>query len=472
MVDILLINPPLVDYDEKNKPKVFVNTSFFPPINLAYLSSYLEKHNFSSVIVDMDAEKFGISKIPNILQKYKPRVIGIGITSDLIYPVSYKLIKKVKEMVNTPIVVGGVFPTNSPESLIQKSEINYLIRGEGENTLHELMKYLIFNQGELELINGLSHKTNGSVINNPPRELIKDLDTIPFPSWEKFNIKKYFISISYKNPSFAITASRGCPYRCTFCSTSVFQYYRIRSPKNVVDEIEYLMKNFNIKDITFHDPTFNTNQDWVISFCKEILRRKVQLKWRCLCRVDNINDIMIAYMKAAGCYNIAFGIESSQDIFLDFLKKDFSIAQVKKAIKIVKKYKIEILTYFMYGIPGQKIEDLEHNIKFLKDISPDYINILILNPVSGTELHEYALSKGYLSNFNIETFNSPERLGIQKQWWSIPHLNEEILKHFIIKSYIKYFVNIKTILKHLKRYLKTPTRLLYALKNSIIRFFK
>ncbi|MHA1294627.1 MAG: B12-binding domain-containing radical SAM protein, partial [Promethearchaeota archaeon] len=396
MVDILFINPPLVNYDNKNKPKVFVNTSFFPPIGIAYLSSFLEKHNFKTVIIDMDAEKFGVSKIKKILNIFKPKIIGVSITSDLIFPISYEIIKKVKEITKVPLIVGGVFPTNNPDFLINKSAVDYLIRGEGEQTLLELLNYLLLKEGKLSEIKGLSYKINGKIKHNSQRELIKNLDIIPFPAWHKFAINKYFISISYKNPSFAITASRGCPYRCTFCSTSVFQYYRVRSPKNVVDEIEYLYNKFNIKDITFHDPTFNVNPNWVISFCKELLRRNIKIKWRCLCRVDKINEKMIAYMKTAGCYNIAFGIETSKNKFLEFLQKDFNITQVKKAIKIVKKYKIEILAYFMYGIPGQVIKDLQHNIKFIKLLDPDYINILILNPVAGTKLWDLAEIKGWL----------------------------------------------------------------------------
>ncbi len=470
MVDILFINPPLVDYDNDNKPKVLVNTSFFPPIGIGYLASFLEKNGFKTAIIDMDAEKYGISIIPELLNKINPKVVGVSITSDLIFPLSYKIIQKIKEVSELPLVVGGVFPTNNPEYLLKKKSIDYLARGEGENTLLELLKFLINNVGNLSQINGLSYKTDGKLVHNPIRDLIKNLDEIPFPAWEKFAVNKYFISISCKNPSFAITASRGCPFRCIFCATSVFQYYRVRTPKNVVNEIEYLHQKFGIKDITFHDPTFNVNPKWVISFCKELLERKIKIKWRCLCRVDQISEKMLAYMKAAGCYNISFGIESSKDRFLDFLQKDFSIEQVKKAIKLVKKYKIEVLTYFMYGIPGQLISDLKHNIKFIKELNPDYINILILNPVVGTKLWEIATNKGWLHGFNLEEFESPEKLGIQKQWWKIPNLNEKTLNYYIKKSYLTYFLMPKTIVKYFRRYLKKPQRLLYAIRNIIQRF--
>jgi len=470
MTDILLINPPYVDYDKKDKPRVLVNTSFFPPIGIGYLAAYLENNNFKVSVLDMEAERISLSKIPLILRSFKPKIIGVSITSDLIFPISYELIKKIKETIEIPIVVGGVYPSNNRDFLMEKPEIDYLIKGEGELTLNEFMNYILKKEGKLIEIDGLSYKNEGKIIHNPPRQLIKNLDDLPFPAWDKFLVRKYFISISYKNPSFAITASRGCPYRCIFCSTSVFQFYRFRSPKNVVDEIELLINNYDIRDITFHDPTFNVNLKWVKSFCIELINRNIKIKWRCLCRVDIINDQIISIMKQSGCYNIAFGIESSKDKFLSFLQKDFSIKQVKKAMTIVKKYKIEVLAYFMYGIPGQTISDLVHNIRFIKELSPDYINILILNPVVGTQLWDKAKTNGWLSSFNLETFNAPETLGIKRQWWEIPNLNEEILNYYIKRSYISYFFNLRTIIKYAARYLKTPSRLFHAIRNTIHRF--
>lgn len=470
MIDILLLSPPYVNYDNRNKPKLIVFTSFFPPIGLAYLSSFLHQHDFKTQIIDMEADKLKISEISKILRVLKPKVIGISIISDLTYLISYKIIKKIKSISNIPVIVGGIFPTQNPDFLINKSEIDYVIRGEGEKTLLELMEFLISSKGNLKNINGISYKINGQIIHNPQRELIKNLDEIPFPKWNKHDVNKYFISIAYKNPCFALTASRGCPYRCIFCSTSVFQYYRHRSPSNVVDEIEYLIKNFKIKDFTFHDPTFNINPNWVIDFCKELLKRKINIKWRCLCRVDKVTEKMIAYMKITGCYNIAFGIESSKDKFLEFLQKDFTIQQVRDTIKIVKKYKIEILAYFIYGMPNQKIEDLEHNVQFIKELSPDYINILMLNPVVGTKLWDLAMNKGWLKGFNLDTFEYPEILGVQKQWWQNPNLNEDILNFYIKKSFLVYLFSFKTIFKFIVKFIKNPLRYFYAIRNIIQRF--
>lgn len=471
MIDILFINPPLVDYDNKNKPKFLVYTSFFPPINLAYLSSFLEESGFDTAIIDMDAEKLGLSSISKMLNIFKPKVIGIGITSDVIFPISYKIVKKIKNLnKEIPIILGGVFPTKNPQFLLKKAQINYVVKGEGEKTLFELINYFLYEKGDLNQIKGISYKINSKIIHNDQRELIKNLDDLPFPAWEKFDVRKYYTSISYRNPSWGITASRGCPFNCIFCATSVFQRYRRRSPKNVVDEIKYLKDELNIRDITFHDPTFNVSSDWVIDFCKELIKRDINVKWRCLCRVDNIDEKMVAYMKASGCYNIALGIETSKDKYLDFLNKCFTISQVRKAIEIIKKFNIEILAYFMYGIPGQRIQDLEHNRRFIKEIAPDYINILILNPATGTKLFDIAQKKGWLANYNIETFISPERLGVEKGWWDIPYLNEKILNYYIRKSYLHYFLNIEIIKKHIIRYLKHPFRILNALKNSIFRF--
>jgi len=470
MIDILFIQPPLVDYDKKIKPFALVNLTTCPPIGIAYLLSYLEKFDFTTAVIDMDIEKFGISKVPAIIEKFKPKVIGIGIIGDMVYPISTKVIKKIKETKNIPIIVGGVFPTNNSDFLLEKFFIDYLVRGEGEQTLLELLNYILFNKGKLNEINGLSYKHNDSIIHNPPRELIRNLDEIPFPAWHKFKVDKYFMSTSIKNPSFAIRASRGCPYRCLYCCSSVFEYYRIRSPKNVVDEIELLINNFKIKDLSFHDDVFNLNNNWIVSFCKELINRKIKIKWRCICRVDRIDEKIISLMKQTGCYSITLGIESSKDKFLNFLQKDFSIKQVKDAIKIIKKYKIEIVSYFMLGIPGQTIADLKHNIKFIKKLKTDFVSILILNPLTGTELYKLAEKKDWLIKSMIDSSDSPELFLIQKQWWKIPNLNEEILNYYIKQSYFTFYFSLGTFIKFIAKFIRNPMRFLYLIRNLIQRF--
>jgi radical SAM superfamily enzyme YgiQ (UPF0313 family) len=174
-------------------------------------------------------------------------------------------------------------------------------------------------------------------------------------------------------------------------------------------------------------------------------------------------------MKAAGCYNIAFGIESSKNKFLDYLKKDFSIEQVKRAVKIVKKHKIELLASFMYGIPGQTVADLKHNIKFIKELAPDYLSILILNPPSGTEIHDIAKKEGWFINEDFAAFDSPEKITISKQVWKIPYLTEDLINYYIKMTYLKYFLSLKTVKLYIERYLTKPSRFFNALRNIIHR---
>ncbi|MHA1250782.1 MAG: B12-binding domain-containing radical SAM protein [Candidatus Helarchaeota archaeon] len=469
-IDILFIVPSIVDLDKKKPPKTLINTSFFPPLGVLYLSSYLEKSNFKTRIIDMEAEKYGLTKVIQLIRILKPKIIGISICAEALRLISSLLIEKIKNITNVPIIIGGVSPTIDPIYYLEKLKVNYVVRGEGEKTLLELVEYLLLNKGELEGIKGISYIKNGKIIHNPERELIKNLDTLPFPDWEKINMNRYFLSISYKKPNFSIIASRGCPYRCNFCSISVFKYYRYRSPKNVVDEIEILNKKYNIKDISFNDATLNVNPDWVISLCKELIKRKIKIKWRCLCRVDRINEKMLYYMKSAGCYNIAFGIESSKDFFLKFLNKDFTIKEVINAIKMVKKYKIEILTSFMYGIPGQNISDLQHNCKFIKKISPDYLSILILTPVIGTELYKMVKKKRLLINY-FDNFEEPEKITTKRLIMKIPGLSEDIINYYIKKSYLLYFLSIKTIKKYLEKYFKNPIRFLTTIKYIIYRLY-
>lgn len=471
MSDILFVIPPLVNYDNKKIPASLINTSFFPPIGVAYLAAFLEKNNFKTKIIEMDVGKLGLSEIPKIIEKYKPRIVGVSINSDAIYSIAVKVIKKIREKIDIPIIGGGIFPTYNTEMFLKKSQVDIVVRGEGEKTLFELMEYYIFNKGNLSQIKGISYKVNGKITHNPERELIRNLDEIPFPAWYKFTLSNYFFLISYNSPSFGITTSRGCPYNCTFCASSNFPYYRNRSPKNVADEIEFLISNYNVKDIVFHDSTFNVNPKWVITFCKELLNRKIKIKWRCSCRPDQISENLVAYMKAAGCYNISFGPESSQNKFLKFLNKQFTIEQVERAFKIVKKFKIENMAFFIFGIPGQKISDIKQNFNFIKKIDPDYINICILVPFTGTKLYDFAQEKGWLSNFDMDSFSEPELFGTKRNKWSSPNiLPEKIVNYYRTRTLIFFIIRFKTLIRFTARFIKKPSRLLNTFRTIIRRF--
>ena len=201
-----------------------------------------------------------------------------------------------------------------------------------------------------------------------------------------------------------------------------------------------------------------------------MLRQKIKIKWRCICRVDKISEELVAYMKAAGCYNISLGVESSQDKFLRFLRKDFTIEQVETAFKIMRKYRMETLAFFVMGIPGQNVDDLQHTIQFMKKLKPDYVQILILNPLMGTDLFSLAKEKDWLIDHDVANLKDIERIAINQLFWKIPNLNGEIISHYIKKAYLSYFLSLNTIMKHTSRFIKTPTRLFYILKNFLRRY--
>jgi len=175
-------------------------------------------------------------------------------------------------------------------------------------------------------------------------------------------------------------------------------------------------------------------------------------------------------MKLSGCYSISLGVETSQDKFLNFLRKGFNISQIEEAFKLVKKHHIETLAFFIMGIPGQSINDLRHSIKFMKKLKPDFVQILILTPLMGSDLFKLAKEKNWLIDHDVSTLENVERLAINQLFWEIPNLNLEIVSHYIKRAYLSYFLSLSTIIKHSKRFIRHPSRLFYTIRNLVRRY--
>ncbi|MGC8976612.1 MAG: B12-binding domain-containing radical SAM protein, partial [Candidatus Ratteibacteria bacterium] len=270
--------------------------------------------------------------------------------------------------------------------------------------------------------------------------------------------------------------SRGCPYKCTFCSWPQMLYdgkIRFRSPEKIVEEIELLIKKYGIKEIFFDDDTFTCNKNWVIKICKLIIEREIKILWSCNGRVDNVDDEMLKIMKKSGCRMIKYGVESASQKTLDLIRKDYTIEEIKNAFKLTKKNKILIHATAMIGFPWETKNDMKETIKFIKKLSPDTCQFSIPIPYPGTKIFEYAekenllvfgrkwenydMSKPLLKNYNLK----PEEIvKIWKRAWisiyfSFPFILKKLknLKNFkVLKLYLRGFVSV--LIGHLRIFSK------------------
>jgi radical SAM superfamily enzyme YgiQ (UPF0313 family) len=190
--------------------------------------------------------------------------------------------------------------------------------------------------------------------------------------------------------------SRGCPYRCIFCDKSIFgSKWRARSPKNVLDEMEQIVKDLKIQSIIIYDDLFTLDKERVKEICQGILERDLQFEWKCEGRADRVDAEMLSRMKKAGCTLIAYGVESGNQIGLDYLQKGITLSQIRRAFKLTHQAGIKPMAYFILGIPVETFAEGLKTIRFAKELNPDYAQFSILSPYQGTKLYDESQAKGW-----------------------------------------------------------------------------
>ncbi|MFC1830188.1 B12-binding domain-containing radical SAM protein, partial [Thermodesulfobacteriota bacterium] len=294
------------------------------PLNLAYLAGYLKQQKPYVDIDILDCEGLSLSydQIENELHRIAPEVVGITVSTPA-YAQVLEVARRIKKTdKHIKVVVGGPHPTALSEDTVKEDDIDIAVLGEGEITFFEIVNAIEKNQNIADVRGVVYKDRSGKIHRNPQRPMIKDLDVLPFPARELFPLEIYYPPptkrISNKKPGNMIT-SRGCPYTCTYCMATVMWRHRVRfrSVGNVVDEIEHCVRNFGIGEINFHDELFTLKEKRTIEICREIRRRKLDIAWVCMVRVDYISAKVLREMKLAGCRKIMFGFESGSQMILD-----------------------------------------------------------------------------------------------------------------------------------------------------------
>ena len=441
-VKILLINPSQADvYGKAFSPD-------FPPLGLGYIGAVLEREGHKVHILDFDADRMSNGKIIEFLKKSKPELVGLTATTPT-FNHAVSIAKLVKSVDNIPIALGGIHATILPEKCISNEFIDFVIKSEGECTAVELARAL-GNNRDFSSIDGLFYKNDGKVIQNKDRELIKDLDSLPFPARHLFNQQKYTYPDALYSPAMPIITSRGCPGQCIYCCTKLIfgRIFRFRSAKNIVDEIEFLIEKYGVKEIHIHDDNFTLIKKRVFEFCDEIKKRGIDIAFSLPngIRVDQVNYEILSSLKKIGLHSTAFGVESGSQKILNNVKKGTKINQIRRAFKLCKKLKIETWAFFMFGLPGDTVKTMRQTIKFAKELDPDVAKFHILKPYPGTEVFDLLSRQGLIlesdwSKYGIHT----------KPVHRLPGLNEDELMLMVKDAYRQFYLNPVKIVKEILR---------------------
>jgi radical SAM superfamily enzyme YgiQ (UPF0313 family) len=342
--------------------------------------------NYLNNLKDLSMPIWG--EIKSVIYDYKPDVVGISAKSQNFN--SACNVAKLVKMVNrkTVVIVGGPHVSMIGADILSCPEIDIGVKGEGEKTIVELLDSLSSNK-ELSSIKGIIYRDCTGVVENAPRDFIKDLDLFGYPHEFAAEVLKDYDK--YPITAFNnIFASRGCPYSCFFCGSKKIwgQNVRFRSPENIVKEINLLQEK-GIRFIRFDDDTFGVKKQNIIDLCNAISKHCPGVRWSCELHVKLVDEQVVRLMRKSGCYRIEVGIESGNNEMLKKIRKNITIEEAILACKIIKKYGIELQTFFMVGFPWETESTLEDTLNAMKNIDSDILAYSIFTPYPGTEAFEF-----------------------------------------------------------------------------------
>jgi radical SAM superfamily enzyme YgiQ (UPF0313 family) len=363
---------------------------------------------------DQFVSQLSVEALAKQLESYAPSVVGIGVLTP-VARVCEEIAQAVKlRLPSCTVVAGNIHADFFSKEVLAWGSVDVVVHGEGEATFAELLEVLADSGpgDHLAEIAGISVRSSaGEVLSGPSRPLIKDLDTLPHPAWQHFPVHSYGLlpMADLAKPTLVMSASRGCPYRCEFCSLlhrgSVF---RARDPRAVADEYSLLHSRFGARQIGFVDPVFPLAKKTCLEFCEEILRRGLQerVEWISETRVDCVDRHTLRMMRRSGCRRLLFGIESGVDLLLDGAGKSFSTEQVQRAVALCREEDIQTVGLFMLGLPGETREMTERTIRFSCELGLDFAKFAITIPYPGSALYDSLKDEGRLNRTDWENWTT------------------------------------------------------------------
>lgn len=448
---VLLVNPSYASAYARAKIHFYKgldsggSVPHMPHLGLATIASPLLEEGHEVTIFDMNLPENSGEALEKEFKDFSPDFVGITFPTCL-YDEVVKIGRRAKRFdENIKVIAGGPHPSSFPESALKNSPLDVAVVGEGDFTVCEVVSSRDFSK-----IKGICYKKGRRIVCNPRRDFIKDLDVLPYPAWQLYDLQRYAPpkSIAKKIPAGWLETSRGCVFGCIYCNKSVFgRTFRYKSPKKVLDEIEYMLE-CGFKEIEIADDGFSTDMNRAKEICNLIIERGLDFPWTTLTgiRVDKVDEELLEKMHAAGCYRNYYGIESGNQRVLDGIGKGITLEQVKKAVELTKKAGIEAFGYFMLALPDDTEETMRETIEFAKELELDMAKVAITIPLPGTPMYNELkkrklLKKNYWAQFNL--YAPPESI------YDHPRLDWETVEKYFNSFYKEFYFRPKFILKRL-----------------------
>jgi len=449
----VFINPPAEHLVRTFAPdSITEEMGFYPPMGILYIATYAQKkfgRRFDIEILDAQVEKMDHRMVEKYLEEKQPDLVGITCMTFMVIDALEVARRAKKAKPDTFVIMGGVHPTIYPEELASQPALDGVVMGEGELVFCELLDALD-NKGSLSSIQGFGFRQDNRVIVNPMADFIQDLDCLPFPDRNLIPYKKYYNLLgSGKEIMTGLLTSKGCPHNCTFCTSLEGRLCRMRSPENVINEIEICIEK-GISDFNVIDDTFTISRKRVLAIANLIIQKGIKITMDINARVDQVDQEMLDKLAQAGCNRIRFGVESGNQQVLKNLRKGITLQQTREAFKMAKKAGIATFAYFMLGSPGESIKEVKESIQLAKELDPDFVQFLITTPFPASDLYEMGMEKGILNGDYWREFSRHPRKDFIPQWWTENFSHEE-LKKWQRRAHLSYYYRPGYIWSQLKK---------------------
>lgn len=451
---IALINPPLTMEEQAGSLEEVAN--LIPPLGLCCVAAVLREAGFPVGIIDAPVRRLTPEAVVAELAARPPALVGLGATI-LSIANAFETARAIKRAFpKLPVVLGGPHLTAIPnEVLAECPEIEYGVIGEGEATMVELARGLAAGDLDPAAVRGLAwRRASGELVINPRREYIADLDALPIPARDLLPPLATYTPnpAGYKRLPFAhVVGSRGCPFRCVFCDRSVFgRKYRTRSAAKIADELEALATRFGVREIKYYDDLFTVTEARVFGICDEIIRRKLDLTWSCSSRVDTVTPAMLARMKAAGCWQIDFGIESGSQRILDAMRKDITLDAVRRGVRLTREAGISTRAFFVLGMPGETLDTIDETVKLAIELDLDIATFYTVQVFPGNELYQMVRREGTLLHRDYRQYTSVIDFERTRLHYLPAGFTEATFKSAVKRAYRRFYFRPRYLWKRLR----------------------
>ncbi|OQX62359.1 MAG: hypothetical protein B5M56_06630 [Desulfococcus sp. 4484_241] len=405
------LNTSIEQMPTKDRPKNVV--IIFPrfryksgdiPIGVASLAAFVRERidNISLAVLDTTFSP-SFSYVERFLSRRRPEIVGIFM--DVLMAEDAARVAAIAKRYGATIIAGGPHATMAPEAVLAEDGFDAVCIGEGEETFKDYIE-TFYGDKKFGKVKGIWFKQDGVVHKTPRRDFIENIDTLPRPAFDMFDMERYiriFIQMDSYDPALrgvSLTVSRGCPYNCTFCQPTVHKTLgrkvRIRSPRSVVEDLKYLKSRYRIECFYLSDDLITVLKDWLVEFCTLLEDERICLPWGCNTRVDTIDYDMMLMMKKAGLVKLKVGIESiTERIRNGLYNKGISRQQILETLANARRLDIQVTGFIMVGAPTETAAEVWNTIRFAATSSLDEMVLSVTTPFPGSALYDYVVAKGW-----------------------------------------------------------------------------